>query len=86
VHNNTPDCDEFQDGRGNWQRIGVVAGRMITAWDQAEEREEAAALVTYSTDRQRALIFQALWLMSTAQWRQWAKKWLCSDGARLERE
>jgi hypothetical protein len=76
----------FDARADNWQAIGDIAQRMVMAWDKAEERDEATALVVHSTERQRALIFQAMWLHSTRAWRKWAMDWLRSDAAGLGKE
>lgn len=60
----------------NWEAVSICAQRMIMAWDQTEEEEEARGLVTYATKRQRALIFKALWDEADPEWRSWARKWL----------
>jgi hypothetical protein len=93
--NNTTESDKFQEARkwrelvppdgmddpGNWEQVGTIMDRMILAWDKVEEREEATSLAVYSTERQRALILQALWLHGSPAWLTWARGWIArQDG------
>lgn len=72
--------EEKQDG---WEQIGVIAQRMIMAWDAVEEADEARALVAYMTERQRNLVWKELWAQPSDKWRERAKAWLGSEGAAL---
>ena len=81
----SPQSDEAE-AVGDWQQIGAVAQRMIMAWDEVEERQECTSLVTYTTERQRARIWQEMWHQASPRWRQWARDWLVEwhkrDGAK----
>ena len=74
-HGMTPPPEDMDDP-GCWRSVGEIADRMITAWDEVEEREEARNVARYSTERQRARMFQAFWLLSSPKWRMWALSWL----------
>lgn len=71
-----PDAGAIHEEAGDWERISLCAQRMVMAWDQTEEEEEARCLVFYSTKRQRALILKALWEQADDEWRSWARRWL----------
>jgi hypothetical protein len=74
-HGMTPPPADMADA-GSWESIGSIADRMVMAFDETEEREEARNIARYSTDRQRARMFQAFWLLSPPKWRAWALDWL----------
>jgi hypothetical protein len=65
--------DEQED---DWEHVSVCAQRMIMGWDHAEMKDEAANIVRYSTDRQRAYIFEALWDETDDSFRARAFAWL----------
>jgi hypothetical protein len=71
-----PDNQPGPDEPDNWEHVSICAQNMISAWDHVDMQEEARGIATYSTPRQRAYIFIALWEQATSEWSAWATKWL----------
>ncbi len=60
----------------SWETVSLCAQRMSMAWDHVEMQDEAASIVRYSTDRQRAYIFAALWDETDDSFRHRARLWI----------
>jgi hypothetical protein len=66
----------------DWQHVGTIADRLVTAWSNVEAREEAGNLAAWTTERQRSLIFQEMWVRASHEWHIWALDWVTSQQAK----